>query len=203
MKVYPDLSLELTLKQQGYNLIAGVDEAGRGPLAGPVVAAAVILPNHWQNPGVDDSKRLTPAKRESLAKILAQSVPHAWGLVSAAEIDKINIHQASLLAMQRAIAQLNPDFVLLDGRFIIEELKLPQQALIKGDSRSCSVAAASILAKVRRDELMRQLHLEYPAYNFAVNKGYPTPQHLEALHALGPCPEHRKSYGPVANLRLL
>ena len=202
MQNKPDISLEVELTGQGFHAVAGVDEAGRGPLAGPVVAAAVILPQGWQDPGVNDSKKLSQRMREHCFEIIINTTVHAWGMVSPAEIDEINIHQASLLAMRRAVEALSPDYLLLDGRFTIPNLLLPQQALVKGDGRSCSIAAASILAKVRRDHIMQKLHEKHPAYNFAANKGYPTKQHLQALHEAGPCAEHRKSYGPVANLNL-
>jgi ribonuclease HII len=200
----PDLSHEQSLAAQGFKAIAGLDEAGRGPLAGPVVAAAVILPCSWDNPGVNDSKRLSPARCAQLAPVLREKA-WAWGLglVSAAEIDALNIHQASLLAMSRALGALHPvpaDYALLDGRFLLPDLEIPQKALVRGDQKSCSIAAASIIAKVERDRIMLDLDQEYPAYGFKRHKGYPTPDHLTALRLHGPCREHRKSYGPVADL---
>ena len=198
-KFRPSLLHESELSKRGFRAVAGVDEAGRGPLAGPVVAAAVILPPQWLDPGVDDSKRLSSQKRSELAhSIRAGASAFAVAMVSAAEIDALNIHQASLLAMKRALTKLEADFALLDGRFTIPGLQISQQAIIKGDSISCSVAAASILAKVERDELMEKLHHKYPFYEFDSNKGYPTASHVAALKTLGPCPEHRRSYGPVA-----
>jgi ribonuclease HII len=200
-RTLPDWQHEQELGACGFRAVAGVDEAGRGSLAGPVAAAAVILPCSWLNPGVDDSKRLTPARREQLARqIRTEAQAWALGLVSAAEIDVLNIHQASLLAMGRALSALEADYALLDGRFTLPGARIPQQALIKGDQRSCSVAAASIVAKVERDRIMDELHRQYPAYCFQTNKGYPTKAHLAALRAFGPCPEHRRSYGPVTRL---
>ena len=203
MSAWPDLSLEQQLRCQGYQAVAGIDEAGRGPLVGPVVAAAVILPLGWRNPGVRDSKQLSPFRRQALAEAIMADSIHAWGLASSAEIDELNIHRASLLAMARAAVQVSADFLIVDGRFTIPELPWPQRALVKGDSLSCSVAAASILAKIRRDQIMTELHRQYPDYGFDQNKGYPTDQHRCALRELGPCPEHRRSYRPVASLRLL
>jgi ribonuclease HII len=200
----PDMSCEHSLAARGFKAVAGLDEAGRGPLAGPVAAAAVILPCSWDNPGVNDSKRLSPARRAELALLLKEKAA-AWGvgLASAAEIDALNIHHASLLAMLRALRALAPpgaDYALLDGRFLLPGLKIPQQALVKGDQKSCSVAAASIIAKVERDRIMLELDQEYPVYGFKIHKGYPTPGHLAALRLHGPCREHRRSYGPVAEL---
>jgi ribonuclease HII len=180
-------------------LIAGVDEAGRGPLAGPVVAAAVILDD--QNPiaGLNDSKKLTAARREQLfdeirAKALCCSIAEA----SVEEIDQINILQATMLAMRRAVEglRLRPAQVLVDGNRI-PVLNVPAEAIVKGDAKVTSIAAASILAKVHRDRLCDDLHARHPGYGFATHKGYPTPDHLQALQALGPCPDHRQSFGPV------
>lgn len=183
-------------------LVAGVDEAGRGPLAGPVSAAAVILDPNRPIPGIDDSKRLTPRMRESLepriqARALAWSV--AWA--SAREIDQLNILQASLLAMRRAVATLEPRpvRVLVDGNRTTD-FGCPARAIVGGDGLEPAIAAASILAKVARDRLMTQLDLDYPGYGFARHKGYPTAAHREALGRLGPCPEHRRSFAPVRDL---
>jgi ribonuclease HII len=180
-------------------LIAGVDEAGRGPLAGPVVAAAVILDD--QNPiaGLNDSKKLTAARRAQLfdeirAKALCCSIAEA----SVAEIDQLNILQATMLAMRRAVEglRLRPAQVLVDGNRI-PVLNVPAEAIVKGDAKVTSIAAASILAKVHRDRLCDDLHARHPGYGFATHKGYPTPDHLQALQNLGPCPDHRQSFGPV------
>ena len=200
-----DGQAEADLRAQGYALVAGVDEVGRGPLAGPVVAAAVILPAGWDDPGVDDSKRLSASVRQRLAgQIRATALAWGLGLVEPGEIDRLNIHQASLLAMRRAVADLGrqPDFLLVDGRFPTG-LSLPQRAVVGGDGAVVCIAAASILAKVHRDRLMAGWHQEWPAYNFAANKGYGTAEHRLALQVHGPCPLHRKSFMPVAQLELL
>ncbi len=196
--------LENELWEQGHQLVAGVDEVGRGPLAGPVVAAAVVLASDWQDPGVADSKKLSPAKRLELdGAIRATARAWALGLCEPEEIDRINIHQASLLAMRRAVEGLGlkPHFLLVDGRFTVD-LDLPQQAVVGGDASLRSVAAASIVAKVWRDQAMERWHESYPAYNFASNKGYATAEHRRALIQFGPCPIHRRSYRPVAQRAL-
>lgn len=180
-------------------LVAGVDEAGRGPLAGPVVAAAVVLDPARPIAGLADSKQLSANRRAVLA-VEIRSRALAFGIAAAtpAEIDTHNILQASLLAMRRAVAQLalTPQQVLVDGNRC-PQLPMPVQAIIKGDSRVPAISAASILAKVHRDELMRALDQEFPDYGFAVHKGYPTAAHLQALHVYGPCPVHRRSFAPV------
>ncbi len=185
-------------------LIAGVDEAGRGPLAGPVCAAAVILDPARPIAGLDDSKRLSERRRDELepeiqARALAWSV--AWA--SAAEIDALNILKASLLAMSRAVAALDPPpgRVLVDGNRL-PVLACPAEAIVGGDGLIPAIGAASILAKVARDRLMCRLDADFPGYGFAVHKGYPTRAHREALARLGPCPEHRRSFGPVRALGL-
>jgi ribonuclease HII len=179
--------------------VAGVDEAGRGPLAGPVSAAAVILDPVRPIAGLADSKKLTPARRDGLdleirERALAWSI--AWA--SAEEIDRINILQASMLAMQRAVAALNvrPTRVLVDGNRC-PDVGCAAEAIVGGDGLVPSIGAASILAKVARDRLMCDLDLAFPGYGFAGHKGYPTRAHIEALRRLGPCPEHRRSFGPV------
>lgn len=180
-------------------LVAGVDEAGRGPLAGPVVAAAVILDPSRPIVGLADSKKLSPARREWLAdEIRAKSLAWALGWAEVAEIDRVNILQASLLAMQRAVAALGvaPEQALVDGNRC-PRLACPCRAIVKGDATVPVIGAASILAKVARDAELRQLHERYPDYGFAQHKGYPTAAHLDALRRLGPCPEHRRSYAPV------
>ncbi len=185
--------------RQGLRPVAGVDEAGRGCLAGPVVAGAVILGTRVPS-GIDDSKRLSPARREELLLALEASRSHhlAWGLADPSEIDRLNIRQASFLAMNRAISHLPepPAALLVDGE-PIPDLDLPQRGLIRGDQRSLSIAAASIVAKVIRDHMMVELARRYPAYGFEHHKGYPTAEHLEALRRLGPCPHHRRTYTPV------
>ncbi len=183
-------------------LIAGVDEAGRGPLAGPVTAAAVILDPARPIAGLADSKKLSPARRERLAEeIRAKSLAWALGRADIAEIDRLNILQAALLAMQRAVAALSvaPDKVLVDGNRC-PKLVCPCAAIAKGDASVPAISAASILAKVARDAELRDLHDRYPQYDFARHKGYPTAAHLAALRRHGPCPEHRRSFAPVAAL---
>jgi ribonuclease HII len=190
---------QLGLAWRGPGLLAGVDEAGRGPLAGPVVAAAVMLDELQPIKGLADSKTLSPRRRERLydeirAKALCCSVAEA----SAQEIDALNILQATLLAMRRAVEGLRlvPHFVLVDGNRL-PVLKMPAQAIVKGDAKVQAIAAASILAKVHRDRLCEALHERYPQYGFAAHKGYPTAEHLRALRTHGACPEHRHSFAPV------
>lgn len=194
------LSHEKDLRLKGYSFIAGVDEAGRGPLAGPVVAAAVILPERIRIYGLDDSKKLSAAKRETFA-LQIKKVAVAWSvsLATVCEIEWLNIHWASVLAMKRAVKGLGiaPDYILIDGRTYIDELYFPQQVLIGGDGLSASIAAASILAKVTRDHLMQVYHQIYPEYGFNSNKGYPTAAHLKNLSFLGPSPIHRTGFSPV------
>lgn len=179
---------------------AGVDEAGRGPLAGAVYAAAVILPKHYDLPGLTDSKKLTERRREQLFDaIQQQAVTYAIHAVSAADIDEMNIFQATMHAMKSAAEALEtvPEFVYVDGNRC-PEWSYPSAALVKGDSRLGCIAAASVLAKVARDREMLALDAQYPAYGFARHKGYPTAVHLAALIEHGPCPAHRSSYAPVA-----
>jgi ribonuclease HII len=193
-------TLEEAARSRGALRIAGLDEVGRGPLFGPVVAAAVILPRGCLLPGLNDSKKLSKKKRAELdVEIRASAVNWAIAEVDAETIDRINIRQASLLAMRRAVGQLalSPDFLLIDGRDTID-WEGPQQAVIRGDGASFSIAAASVLAKVYRDRLLVELDRDYPGYGLAQNKGYPCPEHLAALERLGPTPLHRKSFGPVA-----
>jgi len=197
------LKYESELREQGYALIAGVDESGRGPLAGPVVAAAVILPGRVELYGLDDSKKLSAAKRETLAlQIKKSALAWAVNLTTVSEIEWVNIHWASLLAMKRAVFNLDrvPQYLLVDGRTHIPDLQLPQEALVGGDGESASVAAASILAKVTRDHLMQVYHHIYPEYGFDSHKGYPTAVHLEKLSYFGPCPIHRSGFLPVRKL---
>lgn len=183
-------------------LCAGTDEVGRGPLAGAVVAAAVILNPAQPIAGLGDSKQLSEKQREQCyGQILQFAVAFAIGRASVIEIDRLNILHASLLAMQRAVEALStqPEFVLVDGNRC-PSWRYQSQAVVKGDARVAEIAAASIVAKVTRDREMRLLDAEYPGYGFAQHKGYPTPQHLLALQALGPCPIHRRSFAPVAQL---
>lgn len=183
-----------------YRLIAGVDEVGRGPLVGAVVTAAVILDPNNPIEGLADSKKLSEKKRLALAaEIKQKALAWALGRAEAEEIDKLNILQASLLAMTRAVQALRirPHFVLLDGNKIPNDLDIPAQAVVKGDSLVAEISAASILAKVARDQEMEELDQKYPEYAFAQHKGYPTKLHLEKLTALGPLPQHRRSFAPV------
>jgi len=196
----PDrLTFERALRQDGYRCVAGVDEAGRGPLAGPVIAACVVLPADERYQVFNDSKKLSACRREQLFEQLSESgVPIGIATVWQDEIDRLNILQASLLAMKRAILQLveEPDFLLIDGNQPVD-LAIPQRSLVKGDSRSASIAAASIVAKVTRDRLMTELDRRYPCYNFRKHKGYPTREHREAIIANGPCPLHRLTFRGV------
>lgn len=195
----PDFRLESRLRRQGVWPVAGVDEVGRGPLAGPVAAAAVILDPRRIPAGLDDSKALDAAAREAaFAQILATAQAVSVAFVTSAEIDQMNIRQASLAAMARAVAGLAraPAFVLVDGRDP-PPLPCPCRAIIKGDAATLSIAAASIVAKVARDAMMRRLAALYPAYGFETNVGYAAPCHLDALARLGPCPVHRMSFAPV------
>ena len=187
------------LKKKGLHPVAGVDEAGRGPLAGPVVAAAVILPDGAAPAKLNDSKKLTPARRETLAaKIKETALAWSVGISSVEEISLENIHQAGLKAMRRAVLDLalKPAHLLVDG-FRIEQLAYPQTPIVGGDGLSASIAAASILAKVTRDGIMDSFHKIYPQYGFDRHKGYGTPEHLQALSTYGPCPIHRTGYRPV------
>ena len=185
-------------------LIAGVDEVGRGALASEVLAEAVILPADYDLPGLNDSKKLTAKARERLVPLIrAQALGWAIGRASVAEIDRLNIHHATLLAMQRAVAGLilSPELVLVDGKFT-PALPMAARALVGGDGREPAIGAASILAKVQRDAEMTAAAGSYPAYGFERHKGYGTAQHLAALAALGPCPLHRSSFAPVRQGRL-
>jgi ribonuclease HII len=181
---------------EGIQIICGVDEAGRGPLAGPVCAAAVILPEHLEIPGLTDSKKLTDKKRRELFPIIKeQAVAYGIGLASEAEIDEINILQATFLAMQRALDQLKvkPDLALIDGNRE-KDFGIPVRTVVKGDSLSMNIAAASILAKVTRDDLMVQMAEQYPEYGFEIHKGYGTKAHYAALTEHGPCAIHRMTF---------
>lgn len=193
------LQFERRLQQQGYRVVAGIDEAGRGPLAGPVLAAAVVLPECFDLPGLTDSKKLSAAARQRLFPLIRQqAVAVGVGLASAAEIDRCNILQATLKAMQRAVGRLGlaPDYLLVDGITPLPT-SIPQQTLKKGDSRSLSIAAASVIAKVVRDRLMVHYDRCYPDYGFAGHKGYGSAAHRRAIAECGPCPIHRTSFRGV------
>ena len=194
------LRFEMELWETGHLHVAGVDEAGMAPLAGPVVAAAVVLPKAYKLKGLDDSKKvLDPERRASLAVCVKRDAI-AWGVGRAevAEVDQLNIYHAGLLAMRRAVEALAlvPDFVLVDARRI-PQCPAPQRGIVHGDELSASIAAASIIAKTTRDALMAEYDRQYPGYGFAIHKGYPTPQHEAALRSLGACPLHRRSFAPV------
>lgn len=194
--VHPDLEFEHLIWQENIRFIAGIDEAGRGPLAGPVTAAAVIFEPYAYIEGVRDSKQLTALQREELfGHIIDKALVYSIGMVDNVEIDRINIRQATFKAMRMAIGSLgqNPDYLLIDGEELPDKL-YPQEALIKGDDRSFTIAAASILAKVSRDRLMIDYHRQYPQYGFDQNKGYGTAQHREMILKYGPCPLHRQSF---------
>jgi ribonuclease HII len=197
--------LENAARKAGALRIAGLDEVGRGPLFGPVVAAAVILAPRAHLDGLNDSKKLSEKKRNELEPVILRNAV-AWAIASvdAETIDRINIRQASLLAMRLAVAQLalSPDFLLIDGRDTID-WDCPQQAVIQGDATSLSIAAASVLAKVHRDRLMFDFDIQFPGYGLAQHKGYGSPEHLAALVRLGPTPLHRKSFRPVTQSVLL
>ena len=185
--------------RQGFQAIAGIDEAGRGPLAGPVVAAAVVLPRNHVIPGVDDSKKLTAARRDALYdRIMAEALAVGVGVSDSQTVDRINILQATLRAMETAVRELStaPDYLLIDG--ITEtSLHIPQKTVKQGDGRSLSIAAASIIAKVTRDRMMAEYDRQYPGYGFAGHKGYGSAAHLAAIARLGPCPIHRLTFRGV------
>ena len=188
--------IEDTFFDQGLQVICGVDEAGRGPLAGPVCAAAVILPKHLEIPGLTDSKKLSDKRRRELfPEIQRQAIAYGIGFASEKEIDEINILQATFLAMERSLAQLpiTPELALIDGNRE-RDFGLPAKTVIKGDSLSANIAAASILAKVSRDDLMLEMAREYPQYGFEIHKGYGTKAHYAALAMYGPCPIHRRTF---------
>jgi len=198
---YPNFSEEKKLRKSGFRTVAGLDEAGRGPLAGPVVAAAAVIKIKKFNVGhIKDSKKLSAKKREEFFKILTKHPDLEWGrgIVSEKVIDKINILEATKLAMKKAVKGLKkkPDFLILDGNFRIN-LPLSQKSIIKADEKVFSCAAASIIAKVTRDRIMDRYHKKYPLYKFNKHKGYPTKLHFKLLKKYGPCKIHRKSFGPV------
>ena len=190
--------MERRLNRKGYSLIAGVDEAGRGPLAGPVVACAVILEDSALSAHIDDSKALTAGMRERAYSEIVKKSFIGIGIVDEKTIDEINIYQATRLAMEKALSGLEvpPEYILIDGRIKVKTSS-PTRFIIRGDSKCLSIAAASIVAKVTRDALMREYDSLYPAYGFKAHKGYPTRRHKEALLKHGPSPIHRRSYAPV------
>ncbi len=193
------LAFETALWERGVARIAGVDEAGVGTLAGPVVAAAVVLPHGLRPRGLDDSKQLDARVRDRLcAEVKAGALAWAVGVASPEEVDSLNVYQAGLLAMRRAVEGLSirPEHLLVDARRI-PELTIPQQGIVKGDAKSLSIAAASVVAKVTRDALMVEAEARFPGYGFARHKGYGAPEHLEALRRLGPCGIHRRTFTPV------
>jgi ribonuclease HII len=199
-----DLSgLEEQLYAKGHTGVCGVDEVGRGPLAGPVVAAAVIMPRGLVIEGLDDSKKLTALQREEIfEEIMGLGLICAVGIIDHETIDKVNILRASLMAMRKAVMDLKqaPDFVLVDGSYPIPNIEQAQFAIIGGDARCKSISAASVVAKVSRDRIMDHYQALYPSFSFATHKGYPTPAHLKELEEHGPCDIHRKSFKPVARL---
>lgn len=193
----PDYEFEKAAVNSGFSCICGVDEAGRGPLAGPVCAAAVILPEDAVIEGLDDSKKLTEKKREGLYDIIKETaVAYSVAYGTLEEIETVNILEATYLAMNRAIAGLSvkPDFALIDGNRVPRGIKIPCETVVKGDSKSMSVAAASVLAKVTRDRLMLEYDKKYPEYNFKKHKGYGTKEHTELIKQYGPCEIHRLSF---------
>lgn len=193
----PDYEFEKAAVNSGFSCICGVDEAGRGPLAGPVCAAAVILPEGTVIEGLDDSKKLTEKKREKLYDIIKETaVAYSVAYGTLEEIETVNILEATYLAMNRAIEGLSvkPDFALIDGNRVPRGIKIPCETIVKGDSKSMSVAAASVLAKVTRDRLMLEYDKKYPEYNFKKHKGYGTKEHTELIKQYGPCEIHRLSF---------
>lgn len=202
-RVIKPVQIEKMLTDKGYQAICGVDEVGRGPLAGPVVAAAVILPYEIEIAGIDDSKKLTAARREEIFdEIIQREIVCAIGIIDNETIDQINIHKASLMAMRKAVTDLKqkPEFVLVDGNHTVPNIAQPQYAIVGGDATCKAISAASIIAKVTRDKIMEKYQTIYPDFSFAQHKGYPTPAHLEELRLHGPCDIHRRSFKPVADL---
>jgi len=199
---YPDFSLETAAHQAGFTRVAGIDEVGRGPLAGPVVAAAVILNPENIPSGLNDSKKLSAKRRDALAEQILAQAEVGLGQASVAEIDALNILRATHLAMERALAALpsRPDHLLIDGNQLPKALAISAQAVVKGDARAFSIAAASIVAKSARDRLMWDLAQHFPGYGWEANAGYPTKSHINALRNLGVTPHHRRSFKPVHNI---
>ena len=190
-----DFTYENECRENGFTHICGIDEAGRGPLAGNVVAAAVIMPDGFLPDGLNDSKKLSPKKREALYEIITKNTIWAVGEASPSEIDELNILNATMLAMHRAVKSLGEkaDFALIDGN-CSRGFDIPTRTIVGGDGKSPSVAAASIIAKVTRDRECAELDKKYPEYNFSKHKGYPTKEHMQKVIELGPCPEHRRSF---------
>ena len=201
-KLIPDFSFEQQAHAQGYLRVAGVDEVGRGPLAGPVTAAAVVLDPTRIPDGLNDSKQLSAKRRAALLEEVLQHADVCVAHASVAEIDEHNILRASHIAMLRAVQGLKPpaDFALIDGNMVPRGLNIPAETVVKGDARSVSIAAASIAAKIARDEIMQQLGAEFPGYGWETNAGYPTATHKAALTQLGVTPHHRRSFKPVHNI---
>jgi len=193
----PDFELEMQAAANGYKFVCGVDEAGRGPLAGPVCAAAVILDSNTELVGVNDSKKLSEKKREALFDVIcSKAVAYSIAFASVEEIEEHNILNATYLAMNRAIdgLKINADFALIDGNRVPKDIKIDCQTVVKGDAKSLSIAAASILAKVTRDRLLLEYDKKYPEYNFAKHKGYGTAEHMDAIRKYGPSEVHRPSF---------
>ena len=193
----PNFEYETAAKNNGYISVCGVDEAGRGPLAGPVCAAAVILPSDVNIPELNDSKKLSEKKREQLFDVIKNSaISYCVAYASVEEIEELNILGATFLAMERAVngLSISADFALIDGNQTPKGLQIPSQTIVKGDAKSCSISAASILAKVSRDRLMLEYDNEYPQYNFKKHKGYGTKEHTDAIKQYGPCKIHRMSF---------
>lgn len=195
-----NLEFEKKLYKEGYSFIAGIDEVGRGPLVGPVVTACVILPKNFKLDGLTDSKKLTEKKRnEFFDVIMKEALSVGIGIIDEDIIDKVNIYEATKLAMYQAIdnSKIKPDFLLIDA-MKLEKTDIPSLSIIKGDLKSISISAASVIAKVTRDRMMYDLDKRYPMYNFKKNKGYPTKEHVEAIEKYGIIKEHRKTFNPVS-----
>ena len=195
-----NLEFEKKLYKEGYSFIAGIDEVGRGPLVGPVVTACVILPKNFKLDGLTDSKKLTEKKRnEFFDVIMKEALSVGIGIIDEDIIDKVNIYEATKLAMYQAIdnSKIKPDFLLIDA-MKLEKTDIPSLSIIKGDLKSISISAASVIAKVTRDRMMYDLDKQYPMYNFKKNKGYPTKEHVEAIEKYGIIKEHRKTFNPVS-----
>ena len=194
---------ELKAYRNGYNLIGGIDEVGRGPLVGPVVASCVILPKDFELEGLTDSKKLSERKREQFySVIMEKAISVGIGVIDEDKIDEVNIYEATKLAMYQAIenCKIKPDYILIDA-MKLDKLSVPSESIIKGDLKSISISAASVIAKVTRDRMMYELDKEYPMYNFAKNKGYPTKAHVEAIKKYGILKQHRKTFKPVCDYK--
>jgi len=198
MKTEPTYNLELGLKNKGYQYIIGIDEAGRGPLAGPVVAAAVYISEGFDTTGINDSKKLSSKKRELFYNKIIKACPYAISEVDEKLIDEINIREATKLAMRNVVYNMpEADFALVDGNFVPDFIDIPAQPVVGGDRLSISIAAASVIAKVWRDKLMDSYHMKWPAYGFGTNRGYGTQHHRDMIKMIGPCSIHRKSFRGV------